>query len=156
MISISFLFALICVCLFIVVCVAVSIWGFAHSGGDQYNYEVSPRLCAWGGLGAAVVTLIVSIIPGVGFYPFSYEYHSYHVHGGTVEKISSRILGSSDSIEQKFVVQFQGDTTMYGCQDTRCANVHVGDQLSLKCKKVYQWAATPGYDCHWYKWVPAK
>lgn len=42
---------------------------------------------------------------------------------------------------------FKGDDQQYGCIDTRCAGIEVGDDLSLSCIRKWEWAATGGYDC---------
>lgn len=105
--------------------------------------------------GIAVMGWIVFVtVLGIAlwqFFPYTPDYHRYKPVSGTVAEISSRILGNGDSVDQKFVVVFQGNPQEYGCLDTRCALVKIGDRLSLKCLKKWEYAGTPGYDCNFVR-----
>lgn len=101
---------------------------------------------------AFVVALIVAGLYVWASYPsFDMKYHSYKPVAGTVEKINSRIVSDGDSVNQKFVVIFKGDSQEYGCVDTRCSLVQPGDQLSLSCIQVFVYAGTDGFDCQFVK-----
>lgn len=96
---------------------------------------------------AVGLALAVLMITPVGFYPFDAEYHQWRETSGTVAKIDKRLIGSGDSMEDKFVVRFTSDGQQFGCDDTRCAGVSVGDKLTLSCKRAWQYTGTDGYDC---------
>lgn len=108
-----------------------------------------------GGVGALLVTLAVTAFT---MYPFSAEYHQWRQHTGTVSVISSRLLSAGDgkSTEQKFVVRFAGSAQEYGVNDTRAAAVKVGDQLTITCKRAWQFSGTDGYDCNYVSAIPAQ
>lgn len=99
------------------------------------------------GLGA-VATLITALITAVSMYPFGGEYHHWATTSGTVATIDSRLLADGDAMTQRFVVNFT-DGRQRACDDTRCASVHAGDTLTIKCKRSFQWSGTDGYDCNW-------
>lgn len=103
-------------------------------------------------LGAVVIALIIGAIGTVVAFPFSGQYHRYVPEAGTVAKVGSRFIASGTSgggTDQKYVVTF-ADGRSYGCLDTRCANVAVGDSLTLLCKRVFQFnAPSEGWDCNW-------
>lgn len=97
--------------------------------------------------------LILAALLGVlifGFYPYKAEYHQWREVSGPVTQINSRIVSAGEnSVNQKFVAEINGKA--YGCNDTRCATVHVGDTLTLSCKRTWQYAGTDGYDCNFIR-----
>lgn len=108
------------------------------------------------GLGTMLVgacaALVAGIILVIVAWPFSGQYHRYQPLGGTVAKVGSRLIASGTSgggSTQKFVLTFKGGLSL-GCNDTRCSNVDVGDQVTLMCERAYQLnAPSPGWDCNW-------
>lgn len=97
-------------------------------------------------LGAVCLGLIIGT--AYGMYPYDAEYHTWRKKSGTVGAVDSRLLGQEKSTTQRFVVTFT-DGEQRACDDTRCATVKRGDWLSLRCKRAWQYGATPGYDCNW-------
>jgi len=104
---------------------------------------------AGGGLiGGALVILVAGIIAGVVAFPFSGQYHRYVPKTGVVTATGSRLLADGHGgSTQKFVVTINGQD--YGCNDTRCATVKPGDDVTLMCERTWQWSGTAGYDCNW-------
>jgi hypothetical protein len=112
---------------------------------NTQDYDFWPGLLL--GLGCAAASLFLIVGLAVGMYPWKAEYHKYVTKVGTVETITSRLLGSSDSFQQKFVARFTDGRT-FGCEDTRCSLVKPGDKLVLACKRTWQYAGVDGYDCN--------
>lgn len=110
---------------------------------SKWDLDTFDRVPGWGMIILAVVILGCTAL---GFYPYKAEYHQYVTKVGTVKSIKSRLLGSSDSFQQKFVAEFT-DGRKLGCEDTRCALVKPGDTLIMACKRQWQYAGTDGYDC---------
>lgn len=105
------------------------------------------------GAGAVIVALIIFVAIAIGMYPYDAAYHQWQKHDGTITRIDKRLVSSGDkSMEDKFVVTFAGSDQQYGCLDTRCASLRVGDYLSLRCKRVWEYGATDGYDCKFDRW----
>lgn len=117
---------------------------FARPIADDFDIKTSVvRTTGW------IVTLLILLV-GIGFYwPLKTEYHFWKTTKGEVTDVNSRLVGP-DGGETKYVVTLEGIGER-GCNDTRCASVKVGDTLTLKCKRVYQWGATPGYDCNFVR-----
>ncbi|WP_159540834.1 hypothetical protein [Aeromicrobium sp. 9AM] len=110
---------------------------------DTYDKGL-PIIASWASLGIAIV---VTIIAAWGFYPYSAEYHQWRTVSGDVTDVNSRILSTGkSSINQRFVVEIDGQA--YGCDDTRCASVKVGDVLTISCKREWQYAGVDGYGCN--------
>ena len=107
-------------------------------------------------IGVAVLAVWLALVT-LAYWPLKAEYHKWQPHGGTVATVDSRLVSAGDGkgMETKFVVTFAGDPVQVGCTDTRCATVKPGDQLWLKCIRVFEWAATDGYDCRFDTWTPA-
>jgi hypothetical protein len=109
----------------------------------------------YSGLVAVVAAVIFLIAGAVGTwvsFPWSGQYHRYQPQAGVVAKVGSRFLASDQTnggTTQKFVVTFK-DGRSFGCLDTRCSNVAVGDDLTLMCERAFQFNAPyPGWDCNW-------
>lgn len=96
---------------------------------------------------AALVMAVLMALP-TGYYPYKAEYHQWRPISGKVAEVSKRLVGDGDhGMSEKIVVRYDGSTGAYGCEDTRCALVKVGDALDLKCKRAWQYASVSGYDC---------
>lgn len=119
-------------------------WAFRRRHHDDYN-ATDLSVLAWCSAGAAVVVVVASVL---FFYPFKAEYHQWREVSGTVATTNSRFLSGDNGTDQKFVVTFDGSGQQFGCSDTRCAGVQKGDDLTLTCKRSWQWFGTPGYDCN--------
>ena len=142
LILLPLLLILIVVSLVVTVAAAMS-WRSARTRG---SFTDAPVLLA----GGVVALLVLGIGTAVGFYPYKAEYHQFVTKVGTVESIKSRLLGSSDSFQQKFVVRYT-DGRLFGCEDTRCAVVKPGNTLTLACKRTWQYAGEDGYDCKYIR-----
>lgn len=105
------------------------------------------KVLAIAGLSIAGLVAVLSIL---GFYPYKGEYHQWRPVQGTVTQVSSRIISDgSDSVNQRFVLKVGDGAQLYGCDDTRCATVKVGDMVALLCKREWQYASVSGYGCRW-------
>lgn len=113
------------------------------------------EVAAWGALATGVcVILVTALATGFFMWPWSAEYHVWTPVSGTVTATGTRLLGSSDnSTSQYYAEQINGQT--YRCDDTRCSTVKVGDELSLTCKREWQYAGAPGWDCNFVSTAPA-
>ena len=96
------------------------------------------------------------IMIGWAMYPYSNEYHQFRAVSGTVERIDKRLISSGDSMQDKFVVRFEGSDLQFGCDDTRCSQVDPGDALELSCKREWQYTGTDGYNCRFTSTAPAR
>jgi hypothetical protein len=128
----------------VVAIIATIVYIRSDDRGDGYS-----------GLVAVVAAVVFLIAGGVGTFvsfPWSGQYHRYQPQAGVVAKVGSRFLASDTSgggTTQKFVVTFK-DGRSFGCLDTRCSNVAVGDDLTLMCERAFQFNAPyPGWDCNW-------
>lgn len=104
----------------------------------------------WPYIGGAIAYLLalgLFLASPLCYWPFSAEYHQWRDVSGTVQQIDKRLIGSGDGMEEKFVVRLEGTSQQFACDDTRCAQVRVGDSLSLSCKRAWQYTGTDGYDC---------
>src|SRR3954471_22793531 len=108
--------------------------------------------------GAVAVILVVLGVCAWAYYPYHGEYHQWRTHSGTVADVSNRLISAGDKggSNQKFVVRFEGSGQQYGCNDTRCASVKVGDDLTISCKRAWQYSGTDGYDCNFVSLESAK
>lgn len=104
------------------------------------DYEAT--IVRWG-VGGVLVCFVIGNL--VFFYPYSAEYHRYQPITGEIDLVAKRIVGG-DSISEKFVVRYKNGEER-GCLDTRCALLKPGDTLTLKCKRVWQYTGTDGWDC---------
>lgn len=98
----------------------------------------------WGGCAAVVVTVVVT---GVLMWPWQLEYHQWRPVGGPVDEVNPPVWTVTLSGQQWFAVRIQGDAQTYSCADVRCALLKRGDQLAMMCKRKWQYAGTPGYEC---------
>jgi hypothetical protein len=108
----------------------------------------------------ASIALGVSIVCAVGlvavvgvsawaFYPYEAEYHRWEPKSGVVEDVGRRLLPAGEGMQEKIVVRFEGDGQEYGIEDTRAALLERGDELTITCKRVWQYAGEDGFDCRW-------
>lgn len=132
------LLALVCL-----VVAGLCVYGWRTERGSDREFM------GWSALGALGCLLVVLASTAFAYWPFQAEYHRWHVTTGRVAAISSRLLASDTQgggTTQRFVVELAG-VGERSCDDTRCATVKVGDQLTLSCKRAWQYAGTHGYDC---------
>lgn len=99
----------------------------------------------FGGLATLVITLVIT---GLTMWPWEPEYHEWQTVSGRITNISSRIMGDGSTVNQRFVVQFSENGTQYSCDDSRCSLLTIGDQLTLSCKREWQFSGTPGWSCN--------
>lgn len=100
----------------------------------------------WTFLGILLAVVVTSLVL---FFPYKAEYHQWRPVSGTVAQIQSRLVSKDKGMEQKFVVRFTDRRQEYAVEDTRASLLSKGDKLIVSCKKSWQWAAAPGYDCRW-------
>ena len=114
---------------------------------DPLRVSTVYRLSA---VGFVVVLLGYAVGIVAGYWPLSAEYHQYRSVTGTVATISNRFVGSGQSTSQKFVITLTTGSQQYGITDTRAALLHPGDEVSLRCIRVYEYGSNDaGYDCKW-------
>lgn len=101
---------------------------------------------AVGGIVTLLIVAGVALSP-LGYYPYKAEYHQWRPQSGVVAEINKRLVASGDGMSEKIVIVYKGSSTEYGCEDTRCALVKVGDSVDLKCKRSWQYASVSGYNC---------
>lgn len=126
---------------------ALAFFGFRWwaKNSDSYDHDLAVA-AKWGTLPA---TGIVLLIAGLAYWPYAWEYHSWQTTTGTIQTVSNRLVSTGDkSMEQRFVVAFT-DGRQRACDDSRCSLLRPGMTLTLRCKRAYQWGATPGYDCNY-------
>jgi len=99
-------------------------------------------------IGAAVLSAVILLIYVAVMWPLNGAYHQWRSTSGTVESVASRQVANDKAMETKYVIKFVNGGER-GCLDTRCALIKPGDQLELKCKKIWQWSATAGFDCNY-------
>ena len=100
----------------------------------------------WG----VVVALVAAVLFTWGAYPpFDMSYHTYRNYSGTVEAVNTRLIAGDHSTNQVFVVKFLGEPGQYRLDDTRGSSLLIGDQLTVRCLKVWQYAAANGYVCNY-------
>lgn len=104
----------------------------------------------WAAIACWTTALVMAVLMAAptGYYPYKAEYHQWQPRSGVVAQVSKRLVGNGDSgMSEKIVVRYKDDGGEFGCEDTRCALVEVGDTLDLKCKRAWQYASVSGYDC---------
>jgi hypothetical protein len=109
-------------------------------------------------IGAGVAAVVITGATWWGMYPWRAEYHEWRSVSGVVEFVDSRLLATGDndgSVEDKFVVIFEGNPQQYGVLDTRAASVRPGDTLTITCVRQYQRSGSHGYDCNFVELVKA-
>lgn len=99
--------------------------------------------------GGGALLLVVGV--AWAWFPYDKRYHALETVHGTVSEVASRQIAKDEGFEQKFVVRFLESPQEYGCEDTRCALVKPGDQVTLKCQLKWDRTGTDGFDCKWGK-----
>jgi hypothetical protein len=101
-------------------------------------------------IGSLVLTVLLIAGTVIGMYPYQAEYHQWRTESGTVTQVDSRLVSAGDSggSNERFVVVLDGDRQR-SCDDTRCAQVEIGDLLTLSCKRSWQYSGTDGWDCNY-------
>jgi hypothetical protein len=123
-------------------------FGFACATGLG-GYDHALAVC---GIVAAV--LCVPIILGFWWWGMAFttssDYHAWNVKQGTVEQMSKRLIATENGMSERVVFKIDGQP--YGVDDTRATLVKVGDTVSLRCKKDYEWGIpreAHGWACRW-------
>lgn len=119
--------------------VGIALYLWRRPKYDPYNDDRlgATFLGAFGGLALLILALM--------WFPYDMDYLAWQEVSGEVERIDSRLVPAGDGMQEKYVVEIDGQP--YGCLDTRCAAVEPGDVLTLNCHKVWEWASTHGWDC---------
>lgn len=101
--------------------------------------------------GFAIASWVLSFVAVVGtllaFYPYEARFHQWRPVSGTVQQVTSRLIGKDKSTNQVFLVQIAGHD--YRVDDTRGAGLKAGDQVSLMCRDTWEYAAASGTVCRW-------
>jgi hypothetical protein len=131
----------------LLIALAIAFFAFGRYAKTCDQFDRGPALgIKWGSLAVAVVVVAIA---AVAFWPYRWEYHSWQTTSGTVQAVSKRLVSTGDKgMEERFVVAFT-DGRQRACDDTRCSLLKPGMTLTLRCKRAYQWGATPGYDCNY-------
>lgn len=132
----------------------------ASGSGSQmekkWDIDNARLLMRWSWTGVVLAGLIV-VATWWGMYPWHDAYHQWTPVAGTVETVDSRLVSTGDkTMEDKFVVKFQGQDQQYGVLDTRAAGLKPGDHLTITCVRRWQWSGTHGYDCNFVSLERAK
>lgn len=99
---------------------------------------------------AAVVAIVFGIFVWAAWPPYAMAYHTYQPTTITVRSISSRIIESGNSVNQRIAV-VGTNNRIYGCDDTRCTTLQPGQTVTLMCTLLWQGNAVPGSVCNWGK-----
>jgi hypothetical protein len=103
---------------------------------------------------AATCITITLIIFTCAWWPFDWTYHTWTTVDGQVASVDKRILGQDKGMSEVFLITYRDNPQQYRCDDTRCAGIHPGDQLTLSCKPEWQYAATDGWSCNFVEAKP--
>ncbi|HSV40039.1 MAG TPA: hypothetical protein VLI04_14870 [Nocardioidaceae bacterium] len=123
----------------------------ALKANSSYADHRLPLVFGWA---AAATAVFIFGAVALSSFPYGAQYHQWRPVSGTVASIDSRLVAGSSAADEKFVVTFEGGRQQYGCSDTRCAGIDVGDDLSLSCIRKWEWAAVGGYDCRYVDYSP--
>ncbi|OJV57946.1 MAG: hypothetical protein BGO38_06910 [Cellulomonas sp. 73-145] len=93
------------------------------------------------------VSFVVVVATLLAFYPYEARFHQWRPVSGTVQQVTSRLIGEDKSTNQVFLVQIAGHD--YRVDDTRGAGLKAGDQVSLMCRDTWEYAAAAGTVCRW-------
>lgn len=96
----------------------------------------------------AAAALVVTGVYIFSMWPFEAEYHHWTPTSGTIETVNKRIMTQDGAMQERYVVRFTNGNER-ACDDTRCSLLQAGDQLSLKCKREFQWVGTDGWSCNY-------
>lgn len=91
--------------------------------------------------------LALVIAPLFGYYPYDADYHRLQPVSGVVADVKTRTM------DTYYVITYR-EGAVVRCDDSRCANVKVGDTLNLLCTKEHQWGSpkeADGWGCRWGK-----
>ena len=132
------------VCLLL--CLGGLVIGFAaRSGRDP---------AGWWWIGGSVISALVVL--GLWWWAMAFtlsgDYHAWNVKEGKVERVAKRLVAKDKGMAERYVVTFNGQP--YGIDDTRAALVRAGDEVSLRCKKDFEWGVpreAHGWACRWNK-----
>jgi hypothetical protein len=103
------------------------------------------------GGGVALICVVLMLLVS---FPYDKQYHAYYPVTGTVQQVDKRLLPDGDSMQEKIVVLYEGSSQQFGCEDTRCASVRPGDELSLKCITDWDFQGADGRDCRFVSFDP--
>jgi amino acid transporter len=131
----------------IVFCVAVAV--FAFWSWRRTSDDLDRPLWLFTGIGFTVIAASIGALLWWGMYPWQAEYHQWRAVAGTVATVNSRLTATDvGTMQDKYVVTFQGNAQEYGVLDTRAAAVRPGDKLTITCVRRWQWSGAHGYDCN--------
>lgn len=133
-----------------VIILLICLMGFI---GGFYDRKTGQGLM-WGSLLVGLVMIALAASP-LMFYPYKKEYHYWEPISGTVSDVEKRLVGSGSGMEEKYIVAYEGSNQEYRIDDTRASFIERGDEVTVLCKRVWQFAATDGFVCRWGERIPA-
>lgn len=146
MITIGAIAAYIFLPIVTLILIGCALWCWSYRDG----YERSSALF---GTAACVLSIPVWLVLwwwGMAFTT-SGDYHAWNTKQGKVEQIGKRLISSGDNgMSERYVLTLDG--VPYGVDDTRASIAKVGNVVTLRCKKDYQWAVpreSHGWVCRW-------
>lgn len=98
---------------------------------------------------AGVATVLAGLLTALSMWPYDSEFHQWRTVSGEVEQVESRLIADGDGMSERYVVTIEGRP--FGVDDTRAALLSEGDEVSLRCKREWQYAADSGWGCRWGK-----
>lgn len=117
------------------------------SPNDPGMTRMNAGLAIFAAIFVAVPTLVIT--PIATWPTFGMQYHTWRPVSGTVASVHARLRADGKATTQSYAIRFTGDPTIYRCDDTRCALTKPGTRLRLQCKRDWQYASTPGWDCRY-------
>lgn len=88
---------------------------------------------------AAGVGAVLAVALWWALYPWSWEYHSWHLVNGVVATTDSRLVPVGGHFQAVFAVQLRGEPGVaHAVYDDRGGAIRQGDQLELRCVRVWQ------------------
>lgn len=116
------------------ICVIVMIGGAVAYRASGATSSSPAGAFTTGLIGVVICALAIA----ASWFPFGAQYNRYVPVAGTVQAISSRILGDgSNSVTQRFVITYT-DGRQRACDDTRCSLIRAGDFVTEICERDFQ------------------
>lgn len=107
----------------------------------------TPRGYTVGWIGALAGLVVLAGTMIASHYPLEAEYHQWRSVTGEVERVESRFTGTGGSTSQEYVAVIGG--VEHHLTDSRAALLESGDEVSLMCKRMWQYGAASILTCRW-------
>lgn len=130
----------------LIICLVITVGAFVwwRRNWDSYGSDDALGFS----IGAAIVAVLLIAGTAWGMWPYKTEYHKWIETSGTVEQIESRIMATDSGPTERYVVTLDNGN-IRSCDDSRCTQIEEGDELTLMCKRDWQWAGEHGYSCNY-------